>query len=81
MFVHVAPEATSHGESCSTLAFGARVSDITLGQAQRNVSKVSALDQKEANVRFPSAACCYTELTDIVWASLCMLHAQAWTAA
>jgi hypothetical protein len=55
MFVHVAPEASSFGESTSTLKFGSRVSDITLGRAAKNAVAVSALDQKEANVRDPMA--------------------------
>ncbi|WIA16158.1 hypothetical protein OEZ85_012873 [Tetradesmus obliquus] len=37
MFMHVSPEANMHGESVSTLKFAARVSEITLGQAKKNV--------------------------------------------
>ena len=32
MFMHIAPEASSRGETLSTLMFGARVSQVTLGQ-------------------------------------------------
>ena len=32
MFMHVAPEGSSHMESISTLKFATRVSEITLGQ-------------------------------------------------
>jgi kinesin family protein C2/C3 len=35
MFMHVAPECSSFGESLSTLKFGLRVSEITLGQVRR----------------------------------------------
>lgn len=31
MFMHIAPEDSSRGETLSTLMFGARVSQITLG--------------------------------------------------
>jgi kinesin family protein C2/C3 len=51
MFVHISPESSSFQESVSSLKFGARVSDITLGQAKRNVESVSALEAKETNVR------------------------------
>eukprot|EP00775_Hariotina_reticulata_P005972 gene5972-6211_t len=37
MFMHVSPEANMFGESVSTLKFAARVADITLGQAKKNV--------------------------------------------
>lgn len=32
MFMHVAPEASSRGETLSTAMFGSRVSQISLGQ-------------------------------------------------
>lgn len=51
MFVHVAPEATSYAESVSTLKFGARVSEITLGAASKNIERGSPLEIKEAQVR------------------------------
>jgi hypothetical protein len=53
MFVHIAPEPSSYGESTSSLKFGSRVSEITLGQAKKNVEAVSALDARDANVRPP----------------------------
>lgn len=36
MLMHVAPEATSYGESVSTLNFGNRVAAVTLGQVREN---------------------------------------------
>lgn len=51
MFVHVAPESTSYHESVSTLKFGARVSEITLGAASKNIERGSPLEIKEAQVR------------------------------
>jgi kinesin family member C2/C3 len=50
MFLHVSPESSSFGESLSTLKFGWRVSEITLGQAKRNVEQGSTLYAKEAQV-------------------------------
>jgi Kinesin motor domain len=50
MFLHVSPESSSFGESVSTLKFGARVSEITLGQAKRNVEAGSVLDAKATQV-------------------------------
>ena len=32
MFLHIAPESSSYSESVSTLKFGSRVSEITLGR-------------------------------------------------
>lgn len=67
MFLHVSPEASSFGESLSTLKFGARVSDITLGQAKRNVEAGSTLQAREAQARArhagvtihaPCTSCC-----------------------
>ena len=59
MFVHVAPEASSFGESVSTLKFGARVSEITLGAASKNIERGSPLEIKEAQVRMH--ACCHLQ--------------------
>jgi hypothetical protein len=50
MFLHVAPETTSHSETLSTLKFGSRVSEITLGQAAKNVERGSPLEIREAQV-------------------------------
>ena len=50
MFLHIAPETTSHSESVSTLKFGSRVSEITLGQAAKNVERGSPLEVREAQV-------------------------------
>ncbi|GMH41176.1 hypothetical protein BSKO_09086 [Bryopsis sp. KO-2023] len=36
MFMHVGPEMSSRGETLSTAIFGARMPQITLGQAQKN---------------------------------------------
>jgi len=50
MLVHVSPEASSHGESLSSMKFGARVSEITLGAAKRNVEAGATLEAKETQV-------------------------------
>ena len=55
MFLHIAPETTSHSESVSTLKFGSRVSEITLGQAAKNIERGSPLEVREAQVRPPSS--------------------------
>ena len=44
-------QASSHNESTSTLQFGARVSEITLGQAKKNVESGMMLDAKEASAK------------------------------
>ena len=41
-------QESSHGESVSTLGFGARVSEITLGAAKRNTESGAIFDAKEA---------------------------------
>ncbi|KAL6749349.1 P-loop containing nucleoside triphosphate hydrolase protein [Haematococcus lacustris] len=48
MFMHIAPEGNSYQETLSTLKFATRVSEITLGQAKRNVeAKVIVSSHKE----------------------------------
>ncbi|KAK9806220.1 hypothetical protein WJX72_005827 [[Myrmecia] bisecta] len=47
MFIHVAPEGSSHSESISTLGFGSRVSEITLGQAKKNSESSQIFEAKE----------------------------------
>jgi hypothetical protein len=37
MFMHISPEASSYGESVSTLNFAKRVSEVTLGQVGRRL--------------------------------------------
>ena len=64
MLVHVAPEASSYGESVSTLAFAKRVSEVMLGRAKRSVESGTvfkaneelararaALEQRDAEIR------------------------------
>lgn len=41
MLVHVAPECTSCGETISTLNFGSRVSEVTLGKVRRAFRRVA----------------------------------------
>jgi len=48
MFVHVSPEASSSGESLSTLKFAARVGEIALGPARRNGESGRVFEAKEA---------------------------------
>ncbi|KAK9837800.1 hypothetical protein WJX74_005282 [Apatococcus lobatus] len=55
-FVHVAPEVSSHGESVSTLAFGSRVSEVTLGQAKKNSESGRVFEAKEALARLEREA-------------------------
>ena len=45
---HCRSQESSHGESISTLGFGARVSEITLGAAKRNTESGAIFDAKEA---------------------------------
>eukprot|EP00210_Caulerpa_lentillifera_P005201 g4969.t1 len=44
MFMHISPEDSSRGETLSTLNFGSRVGQITLGQASKNVERGSTMD-------------------------------------
>ncbi|KAK9862343.1 hypothetical protein WJX84_009346 [Apatococcus fuscideae] len=55
-FVHVAPEVSSHGESVSTLQFGSRVSEVTLGQAKKNSESGRVFEAKEALARLEREA-------------------------
>ncbi|PNH10154.1 Kinesin-4 [Tetrabaena socialis] len=48
MFMHVAPESSSVGESISTLNFGTRVAAVTLGQAKCNVESGKVFEAQEA---------------------------------
>ncbi|KAK9798229.1 hypothetical protein WJX73_010651 [Symbiochloris irregularis] len=47
MFVHISPEESSHGESISTLQFGARVKEISLGAAKKNVESGAIFEARE----------------------------------
>jgi len=56
MFMHIAPESSSRGETMSTLMFGARVSQITLGQARKNTESSKIFEAREAMERLHSKA-------------------------
>ncbi|MEW5299266.1 MAG: hypothetical protein WDW36_002299 [Sanguina aurantia] len=56
MFMHVAPEASSSAESVGTLKFGARVSEITLGQAKKNQESGEVYKAQEALARVQATA-------------------------
>lgn len=74
MFLHVAPETSSHNESVSTLKFGSRVSEITLGQASKNIERGSPLEVREAQVRPPnSGSSHHQEFVPIIlsWGGIC----------
>eukprot|EP00877_Chromochloris_zofingiensis_P005409 jgi/Chrzof1/1486/Cz10g09190.t1 len=57
MFMHISPEANMQSETVSTLKFATRVSEITLGQAKRNVEsgKVFEAHEQVAQLRQVSA--------------------------
>lgn len=55
MFMHISPELLSRGETMSTLNFGFRVSQITLGQATKNVDKGSSVEAVNKLKRVASA--------------------------
>ncbi|GBF88032.1 kinesin-4-like protein [Raphidocelis subcapitata] len=48
MFMHISPEASSYGESVSTLSFAKRVAEVTLGQAKRNIESGKIFRANEA---------------------------------
>lgn len=45
-------QASSHGESTSTLAFGSRVSEVTLGQAKKNSESAQIFEAKDQVIRY-----------------------------
>ena len=44
-------QSSSYGESISTLGFGSRVSEITLGQAKKNSESAQIFDAKDQMIR------------------------------
>ncbi|KAI8469926.1 MAG: P-loop containing nucleoside triphosphate hydrolase protein, partial [Monoraphidium minutum] len=56
MFMHISPESSMHGESVSTLNFAKRVSEVTLGQAKRNVESGKVFRANEAAAAARAAA-------------------------
>eukprot|EP00192_Tetraselmis_astigmatica_P002102 CAMPEP_0117660610 /NCGR_PEP_ID=MMETSP0804-20121206/7059_1 /TAXON_ID=1074897 /ORGANISM="Tetraselmis astigmatica, Strain CCMP880" /LENGTH=1042 /DNA_ID=CAMNT_0005467349 /DNA_START=319 /DNA_END=3446 /DNA_ORIENTATION=- len=51
MFMHIAPEISSYGETVSTLGFGTRVSQVTLGAAKQNREGAELFAAREAIAR------------------------------
>ena len=49
--MNIPMQGSSHSESTSTLQFGARVSEITLGAARKNVESGMMLDAREASAK------------------------------
>ena len=49
-------QVSSHGESVSTLAFGSRVSEVTLGQAKKNSESGRVFEAREALARLEREA-------------------------
>eukprot|EP00798_Chlamydomonas_sp_ICE-L_P011916 gene11916-15018_t len=47
MFMHASPESSSYAETLSTLKFAARVSEVSLGQAKKNVESTKAILAEE----------------------------------
>ncbi len=45
-------QCSSYGESVSTLGFGSRVSEITLGQAKKNSESAQIFEAKDQIVRW-----------------------------
>lgn len=45
-------QCSSYGESISTLGFGSRVSEITLGQAKKNSESAQIFEAKDQVVRW-----------------------------
>lgn len=46
--MHAQMQESSYGESVSTLGFGSRVSEISLGAAKKNVESGAIFEAKEA---------------------------------
>lgn len=51
MFMHISPESSSYGETVSTLGFGQRVSQVTLGAATKNQEGAELFAAREAIAR------------------------------
>ena len=45
-------QSSSYGESISTLGFGSRVSEITLGQAKKNSESAQIFEAKDQVIRY-----------------------------
>lgn len=48
-------QSSSYGESISTLGFGSRVSEITLGQAKKNSESAQIYEAKDQLLRYDEA--------------------------
>ena len=56
-------QASSYGETLSTLGFGARVSQISLGAARNNVESGAVFDAREAASRYSQVRLCWATAT------------------
>ena len=56
-------QASSYGETLSTLGFGARVSQISLGAARNNVESGAVFDAREAASRYSQVHLCWATAT------------------
>ena len=50
-------QSSSYGESISTLGFGSRVSEITLGQAKKNSESAQIFEAKDQAIRWVFWVC------------------------
>ena len=62
---HNVVQETSYSESISTLAFGERVSQITLGAAKKNTESAAMMDAREATGRMQRALEAATSRADM----------------
>ena len=51
-------QSSSYGESISTLGFGSRVSEITLGQAKKNSESAQIFEAKDQMIRCACLSVC-----------------------
>lgn len=55
--VSILLQSSSYGESISTLGFGSRVSEITLGQAKKNSESAQIFEAKDQMIRWACSLC------------------------
>ena len=58
-------QSSSYGESVSTLGFGSRVSEITLGQAKKNSESAQIFEAKDQVVRYGDVHCMHHTLLSL----------------
>ena len=67
-------QCSSYGESISTLGFGSRVSEITLGQAKKNSESAQIFEAKDQVIRCVKQQAVHQTLLAVRYCSHVSLH-------